>query len=393
MIEEIKTYTMEQIEERSAQIMKEIESADEEKLAALNEEVRALEERKKELAEMAHKAEIEQRKADMQAVAQGAGKVVEKMEERHIPTLNEVRSSEKYVNAYAEYIKTGNDEEVRAVLTEMGVDPSGTSAGVPVPTVVEDRIRTAWENDAILSRVKRTNIKGILKVGFELSADPAVVHEEGATRPDEEKLDLGIVTLVPETLKKWITISDEAFDMKGQAFLDYIMDEVEYRIIKLAADTVVADITSAPTTATKTAASVAHVESTGAADVINAFALLSDEAQNPVIIMNKQSYAYYKGLALSAGYAIDPFDGLEVLFNDTLSSANDTPGSGVTNFIAIVGDLNGESVNFPNGYEPTIKIDDLSLAEYDLVKVVGRLPIGHGVTACGRFTVITKTGA
>lgn len=393
MIEEIKTYTMEQIEERSAKIVAEIESADEEKLAALNEEVRAMEERKAELAEMAHKAEVEQRKADMQAVAQGAGKVVEKMEERHIPTLNEVRSSEKYVNAYAEYIKTGKDEEVRSVLTEMGVDPAGDSAGVPVPTVVEDRIRTAWENDAILSRVKRTNIKGILKVGFELSADPAVVHEEGATKPDEEKLDLGIVTLVPETLKKWITISDEAFDMKGQAFLDYIMDEVEYRIIKLAADTVVADITSAPTTATKTAASVAHVETTGAADIINAFAELSDEAQNPVIIMNKQSYAYYKGLALSAGYAIDPFDGLEVLFNDTLSSANDTPGSGVTNFIAIVGDLNGESVNFTNGYEPTIKIDDLSLAEYDLVKVVGRLPIGHGVTACGRFAVITKTGA
>ena len=37
--------------------------------------------------------------------------------------------------------------------------------------------------------------------------------------------------------------------------------------------------------------------------------------------------------------------------------------------------------------------DDLSLAESDLIKVVGRLPMGHGVTACGRFAVITKTGA
>lgn len=392
MMEDIKTFTMEQIEARKAEIVSEIESADEARLAELNEEIKAIEERSAELAEMAHQAEIEARKADMKAVAQGAGKVVEKMEERHIPTLNEVRSSEEYINAYANYIKTGKAEEVRSVLTELGVDPSDDSAGVPVPTVVENRIRTAWENDAILSRVKRTNIKGILKVGFELAATPATVHAEGAERPDEEKLDLGIVTLVPETLKKWITISDEAFDMKGQAFLDYIMDEVEYRIIKLAADTVVSDITSAPTTATKTAPSVAHVETSGAADIINAFAELSDEAQNPVIIMNKQSYAYYKGLALSAGYAIDPFDGLEVLFNDTLASANDTPGSGVTNFIAIVGDLQGESVNFTNGYEPTIKVDDLSLAEYDLVKVVGRLPIGHGVTASGRFAIITKTG-
>lgn len=384
-IEEIKALDMEGVENRSMEIKEEMtaENADFETLGA---EVTALEERKAALVEEMKKAQA--------AVAEGAGKEIEKQEERNMkPTFAEVRSSEQYVNAYAEYIKTGDDKEVRSVLTEMGVGASDPSAGVAVPTSVEERIRTAWDNDAILSRVKRSNVKGILKVGFELSATPAVVHAEGAAAPDPETLNLGIVSLVPETLKKWITISDEAFDLRGQAFLDYIMDEIEYRIIKLAADTVVADITSAPTTATKTAASVAHVETTGIADIVNAIAALSDEAQNPVIIMNKQSYAYYKSLAMGAGYAVDPFDGLEVLFNNTLDAATATPASGVVNKIAIVGDLQGESVNFTNGYEPTIKVDDLSLAESDLIKVVGRLPMGHGVTACGRFAVITKTGA
>ena len=384
-IEEIKALDMEGVENRSMEIKEEMtaENADLETLSA---EVTALEERKAALVEEMKKAQA--------AVAEGAGKEIEKQEERNMkPTFAEVRSSEQYVNAYAEYIKTGDDKEVRSVLTELGVGASDPSAGVAVPTSVEDRIRTAWDNDAILSRVKRSNVKGILKVGFELSATPAVVHAEGAAAPDPETLNLGIVSLVPETLKKWITISDEAFDLRGQAFLDYIMDEIEYRIIKLAADTVVADITSAPITATKTAASVAHVETTGIADIVNAIAALSDEAQNPVIIMNKQSYAYYKGLAMGAGYAVDPFDGLEVLFNNTLDAATATPASGVVNKIAIVGDLQGESVNFTNGYEPTIKVDDLSLAESDLIKVVGRLPMGHGVTACGRFAVITKTGA
>lgn len=384
-IEEIKALDMEGVENRSMEIKEEMtaENADLETLSA---EVTALEERKAALVEEMKKAQA--------AVAEGAGKEIEKQEERNMkPTFAEVRSSEQYVNAYAEYIKTGDDKEVRSVLTEMGVGASDPSAGVAVPTSVEERIRTAWDNDAILSRVKRSNVKGILKVGFELSATPAAVHAEGAAAPDPETLNLGIVSLVPETLKKWITISDEAFDLRGQAFLDYIMDEIEYRIIKLAADTVVADITSAPTTATKTAASVAHVETTGIADIVNAIAALSDEAQNPVIIMNKQSYAYYKGLAMAAGYAVDPFDGLEVLFNNTLDAATATPASGVVNKIAIVGDLQGESVNFTNGYEPTIKVDDLSLAESDLIKVVGRLPMGHGVTACGRFAVITKTGA
>ena len=383
-IEEIKNLDMEGIETRSLEIKDEMtaENAD---LETLNAEVDALEERKAALVEEMRQAQA--------AVVAGAGTEIEKQEEKHMITMNEVRSSEQYVNAYAEYIKSGDDKELRSVLTELGVDASGTSAGAPIPTVVEDRIRTAWEKDAILSRVKRSNVKGILKVGFELSATGASVHEEGADAPTEEVLNLGIVSLVPETLKKWITISDEAFDMKGQAFLDYIMDEIEYRIVKLAADTIVADITSAPTTATKTACSVAHVETAGLTDVINAVAALSDEAQNPVIIMNKQSYAYYKGLAIGNGYAVDPFDGLEVLFNNTLDAATATPASGDTNFIAIVGDLNGVSVNFTNGYEPTIKVDDLSLAESDLIKVVGRLPMGHGLTACGRFAVITKTGA
>lgn len=383
-IEEIKALDMEGVENRSMEIKEEMtaENADLETLSA---EVTALEERKAAIVEEMKKAQA--------AVAEGAGKEIEKQEERHMATMTEVRSSEQYVNAYAEFIKTGDDKELRSVLTEMGVTAQGASAGAPIPTVVEDRIRTAWENDAILSRVKRSNVKGILKVGFELSATPAAVHAEGANAPDEETLNLGIVSLVPETLKKWITISDEAFDLKGQAFLDYIMDEIEYRIIKLAADTVVADIVGSPTTATKTAASVAQVETSGIADFVNAISALSDEAQNPVIIMNKQSYAYYKGLAMGAGYAVDPFDGLEVLFNNTLDVATATPSSGDVNNIAIVGDLQGESVNFTNGYEPTIKIDDLSLAEKDLIKVVGRLPMGHGVTACGRFVVITKTGA
>lgn len=310
-----------------------------------------------------------------------------------MPTLAEVRSSEQYVNAYAEYLKTGDDAECRSVLTETGTSSSAASAGVPVPTVVEERIRTAWDNDEILSRVRRTGIKGNLKVGFELSATEAAIHAEGAAAPTEEVLNLGIVTLVPETIKKWLTVSDEVMDLHGQAFIDYVMDEIEYRIVKKAADEIVDDIVSSPTTATKTAPAIAKVESTGIADVVNAISALSDEARNIVVIMNKASYAYYKGLAIAASYAVDPFDGLEVIFNNTLDSATDTPTSGSVNNIAIVGDLDGVQANFPNGYEPTIKYDDLSLAESDLVKIVGRLPMAHGVTASGRFAVITKTGA
>jgi hypothetical protein len=46
----------------------------------------------------------------------------------------------------------------------------------------------------------------------------------------------------------------------------------------------------------------------------------------------------------------------------------------------IVGDFAaGAQANFPNGDEINIKRDDLSLAEKDLVKLVGREYVGLGV--------------
>lgn len=371
------------IESRAVEIRTESETS--ENLDTLSQELDGMEARKAEL--LAKKAELEAREREVQDVAEG------KVEAREIPlekgekkmTLQELRSSQEYINAYAEYLKTGKDEEVRALLSDQ-VTVSGT-AGVPTPTYVEERIMTAWDQNPILSRVRRTNIKGIIKVGFELSASPAAIHPEGSTTvPAEENLALGVVELKPETIKKWISVSDEVMDMHGQAFLDYIFDEIEYRIVKKAADMLVADVVAAPQTATTSAAAVAKltVATPAIGDFVNAFATLSDEAENPVIIMNKQTYAMYKNLQLSAQYAIDPFNGMEVLFNDTLVNA------GQTGVCAIVGDLNGLQANFPNGFEPTIKYDEYSLSEKDLVKIVGRLPMGHGVIASGRFCVLAK---
>lgn len=372
------------IESRAVEIRTESETS--ENLETLSQELDGMEARKAEL--LAKKAELEAREQEVQDVAEG------KVEAREIPlekgekkmTLQELRSSQEYINAYAEYLKTGKDEEVRALLSDQ-VTVEGT-AGVPTPTYVEERIMTAWDQNPILSRVRRTAIKGIIKVGFELSASPAAIHPEGSTTvPAEENLAIGVVELKPETIKKWISISDEVLDMHGQAFLDYIFDEIEYRLVKKAEDMLVADVVAAPQTATTTAAAVAKVTvpALSAADFVNAFATLSDEAENPVIIMNKQTYAKYKALQFGASYAVDPFNGMEVLFNNTLGDV----GSGV---FAIVGDLNGLQANFPNGFEPTIKYDEYSLSEKDLVKIVGRLPMAHGVIASGRFCVLGLAG-
>ena len=375
---ELKEMTVEQLEERKTAIVAELdnEGAD---LDALENEVRSIkEELETRAAEEAKKNEVRK------AVAETQAPVVAKVEEekREMKTNEEIRASKEYIDAFAQYLINENDSECRSLLTTQ------VSGSVPVPVIVDEIIRTAWDNDDILSRVRRTNIRGNLKVAFELSADGAFVHTEGTTAPTEESLTLGIVEMIPRNIKKWIRISDEAIAMGGEALVRYIYDELTYQIIKKLADLVVNDIKTAPTEATTSAASASAVTLAPAVTTIaSAFATLSDEARNPVIIMNKLTYANFVAAQAAGNFAFDPFMGLPVLFNNSLAAYDNASANAV---YAIVGDLNGAQVNYPEGDGLVIKYDDMTEAEADLVKIVGRQYVAHAVTACGRFCNVKK---
>ena len=368
-----------QVTERLAQLEEEVrEMTDADKVNAATEEKKNLLERKKELEN------LEQRKKTAEEIANGAkiGTVIEK-EERSMENNIEVRNSKEYIEAFANYIKTGKDEECRALITE-----NGTNGTVPVPELVDSIVRTAWNKEGIMSLVKKSYLKGNLKVGFEISAGAAVVHAEGTAAPNEEALVLGIVTLVPESIKKWITVSDEVMDMRGEAFLQYVYEEVAYQIAKKAADELITKIEACGTTSTTTSVAVpAITEATVAVGTIaKALAELSDQAADPVIMMNKKTWASFKAVEYGANYAVDPFEGLKVLFNDTIT-AYTAATTGTT--YAIVGDLGyGALANLPNGEEIKFTFDDKSLAEKDLVKIVGREYVGIGIVAPKAFVKI-----
>ena len=375
----INEMTMEQIEARMAEISTELET-DGADLEALNAEVDALNQRKADIA-----AEAETRKAEIAEVMKVATptEVIESEERKKMENI-EVRNTKEYIDAFANYIKTNDDSECRALLTE---NVSGT---VPVPELVYDIIKTAWDREGIMRRVRKSYLKGNLKVGFELSADGAVVHTEGTNQPNEESLILGIVELIPVSLKKWLTISDEAMDLSGENLLRYVYDEVTYRIAKKAADELIAKIKAASTASTSTAVGVPVVKATtvGLGTIAEAIANLSDEAANPVVMMNKLTYAAFKNAQYAANFAADPFEGLPVEFNNTIT-AYGAATTGVP--YVIVGDLNyGALANFPNGEEITFKYDDLSLAEKDLVKIVGREYVALGIVAPNAFVKVVK---
>ena len=325
-------------------------------------------------------------------VAEGTGIVIKeiKTEERKTMTLAELRSSAEYVDMFAEYIKSGDDTEIRNKLTTINdTTPNGT-ATVPVPTFVYDIVKTAWEREGITSRVRKAYLKGNLKVGFEISGSDAQIHAEGAAAVSVEDLVLGIVDLVPQTIKKVVQISDEVYDLRGEAFLRYIYDELTYRIAKKAADTLVGKILACGTVSTTTCPGVPKVTAASASlgTVAEAIANLSDEAANPVIMMNKLTWSTFKALQATGNYGYDPFEGLDVVFNNTI-----TAYSAATTGVAymIVGDLDhGALMNFPNGDDIQFKFDDMTLKKEDLIEVLGRLPIAMGVVAPNAFVKVTK---
>lgn len=383
---EIKDMTMADVEARLAEIGTEIESADADRLSELNTELDELNARKSAIASAA-----EERQKILDKIAAGTEgepiETFEQPEERAKEATMEFRNTPEYIDAYAQYIKTEDDKELRAIISE-----NGTNGTIPVPEMVYDIVKTAWNRDGITSRVRKAYIKGNLKVGFEISATAATQHAEGVA-VNEETLVLGTVELIPKSIKKWISISDEALDLRGEAFLRYIYDELTYQIAKKAADLVIAGIEACGTQSTTTCVGVPVItaSSISLGLVADAIGHLSDEAANPVIMMNKATWAAFKAVQAAGNYGYDPFEGLDVVFNNTIAAYN-AASSGDT--FAIVGDLaQGALLNFPNGEEMKFKVDEATLATSDLVRVIGRQFVGIGIVAPDAFVKIEKYGA
>ena len=386
---------VEQLEARKAELLTEMDTP--ETRDALNAD--DLEARKAEI--VAIDAELEARKQKAaeeaearKAVENGAGTTKEEIREEKKMDLLELRGTPEYMNAFAKYLKgeirnEKDDAEVRSLLTTNATAATGY---VPVPTLVDDIVRHAWENEEILAHVKKTGFTGNVKVAFELSADGAYIHPEGSSAPTEEALTLGIVEIKPENIKKWITISDEMMETTGEGFVRYVYEELAYQVMKKLSYEVIGDVKNcAYTTNQSTAVGIPVLKKDpGICTIVEAVAQLSDEAQNICIVLNPASKPAFFEAYAAGNFAVDPFQGFPVYFSRALTaitsaSENDCYG--------IVGDLSAIQVNFPAGEGLKLINDPYSLAEKDLLKIVGRVYAGHAVTAPGRLVRLTKEAA
>ena len=373
--EEILALDMADLEKRSLEIAEEVKTADSESLDTLSEELDAIEERKAII-----KAEADEKRAAMEEVLSGKGEPIEeKQEERKTMDNKEIRKSAEYLDAWVENLKGRASEEQRALLTT-NVE-NGTIA---VPTYVEDRIQTAWESNEIVRRARKSYFKGNLKVGFEASAEGAVAHVEGGAAISEENLVIGFIDLIPATYKKMVKYSTEVLDMKGEAFVDYIVDEIEYQMAKTIGDSMVHEAfgAGAPFIQAFTAAGA----SLTTADIIGAEGMLAGDA-NPVLITTRANAAAVKAAVLSAGYGFDPFDGMDVVYVD--AAALTVSGNTA---LGMVADLSAWQINFPNGDNVQFVFDEYTEAPADIVRVIGRIMAGIGIVAPYKTVVIAPSG-
>lgn len=300
--------------------------------------------------------------------------------------MEELRNSQSYIDAYAKYIKTGKDKEIRALLTANAIALEGTTQ-IPVPEFVYDTVKTAWEDSELLRYVRKLYVKGNLKVGFEVSSSGAEVHPEGGDPIQEEELQIGVVELVPEMIKKYVMLSDELEAMASRDFLMYVYDELTHQIALKLETEIINAITNQPVGVT-----VPEVVNYGTNPKPETIAMslskLCAEAKNPVAIMNRGTWGEFKKAQYEANYPIDVFEKLTVIFSDALKSFAD---ASVNDPYLIVGDFeNGFLMNYPEGDEIRIKRDDITLATQDLVRYVGRVYCAMGVIAPRHFVTVNK---
>lgn len=353
-----------------------------EEIETLTSQMDDLEARKQEALDAA-KAEAELREAVAEGEIETRTITTFDEEVNPVKTIDEIRASQEYVDAYANWIRTGSDREVRSLLTELA---DGT---VPVPAIVSDFINNAWEKLVISARASEMFVPGIVRVPYEVSATDAGVHTEGGEALDPENLVLGTVDLTPATIKKWIKVSDEALAMSSADLLQYVIDEITYKIFQFLDGAAVTAIGASSLTAT--------VEKDFGWDSIFAgLAELADGAANPVAIMNKA--VFFNGFLSLKDDANRPIynivsengtpryyiNGVEVLFSSAMGTDTTTAGE----VYAIVGDLSGLTINYVDGRDVKIITDPYSLAELDLVKIVGSIKAGIGVTKPGYFATI-----
>lgn len=394
---EIKEMKMEDIEARKLEITSMLDNPENIDIDALENEVNELEARANEIKEQAEK-----RNSLSTKIANGmAGKIVEKdiKKENTAMEIRELRNRPEYLDAYVENLK-GNKEEMRALLTDFALNENvgENDTTLNVPTYIAEVSGKIWEDDKLLSRIRKVYLKGVLTEDVVISGTDAVEHEEGSAAVADEQLAVATVQVIAHMFKKTITITDELYSMRGQAFVDYLFAEFGGKIRQALQNYVLKMILASTAGGPMAQNAVWRGTDTaqkaiGADDVLTAWSSLGDDADDPIVVMSKATYAKYRALRASTGQRLeDVFEGLEVVVVNSIDALAQEIyqggyGEGYGEPV-IVGDFRGIIGNYPNGEEIQFVFDNITMAAEDKVRITGKVYAGFEIDRKNHFAVI-----
>ena len=346
------------------------------------------------------KAKFEEQESRMDLIKNVTAEVVEA---RNEATKKNILDTPEYRQAYVDMIRKNDMSGVEKILRD---DPvyglATTNDNVPVPTIWQSYVETAWYNYGKFSRlVSKSYVQGYLSIPLEASATGAVVHTEGADAPTEEEIVLGLIEIKPAMLKKWISLTDEIMAMTADEFLRYVADELVYRVVlKLdegiingALDTNgkgIVGIVGNTNTLTATKAIGFNTINEAIADLVT--------FDNLTVAINpKTFFGNFMGLTDLQGRPIynvahdntgKPqyfINGLRVEFTQALPAYDEASANAVW---AVVGDFRGYRLNLPEGDMVRTLVDPYTLATNDKVRMIGRLYAGGNVAKLKHFVQI-----
>lgn len=329
----------------------------------------------------------------------------EKVEARNEKTP--IIDTPAYAEAWKRSVITGDEKEVKEMLKRDGGGGANLNTGtqdIPVPTIMQGYVETAWEKFGKFSRlVSNVSIKGYLSIPVELEADGAVWHDENAAAPAQEEITFGEILLQPKMIKKWISTTDELEALVPEEFMRYLADELVYRVVLELDEAIIrgnGDVNGKGV--------VGIIDNTYTAQVaqelnFNAINVAVGELKtfdNLIVAMNPKTFfnnvmglvdtterPIYQIAADNTGKPQYYINGLRVEFTNAISAYDNVADGGAW---AVVGDFKGYKLNRPEGEAVKLIHDPYSLAEQDRQKYVARLFAAGNVTKLGYFAQLNK---
>lgn len=318
----------------------------------------------------------------------------EKVEARNEKTP--IESTPAYAEAWKRSIITGDDKEVRSLTT--------TTDNVPIPTIMQGYVETAWEKYGKFSRlVSNVSIKGYMSIPVELTATGASWHAEGTSAPNEEVLTFGEILLQPKMIKKWITTTDELEALAPEEFMRYLADELVYRVILELDEAIIRgnnDANGKGVVGIIGNDNTVQVTQELGFNAINVAVAELATFDNLTVAMNPRTFfggvmglvdtterPIYQIATDNTGKPQYFINGLRVEFTNAIDAYDDVAAGGAW---AVVGDFKGYKLNRPEGEAVKLIHDPFSLAEQDKQKYVARLFAAGNVTKLGYFAQLNK---